>query len=123
MYWIYVESRFQASHQLTFVDGSQELLHSHLWGVVAAVCAENLNGEGLVMDFIELKTILDSAVCPLANQHLEKLACFSGRNTSSEWVARCLFDVVSPQITPPARLGYIEVTEAAGCRARYQPER
>ena len=121
MYWIFVETTFNASHQLTFADGTQEALHSHPWGVVAAVCADDLNREGLVMDFLELKKILDSATNPLGGKQLEDIGCFSGRNASAEAVARYLFDAVASRISPPARLDYIEVTEAEGCRVRYQP--
>jgi 6-pyruvoyltetrahydropterin/6-carboxytetrahydropterin synthase len=121
MYWIYIETRFQASHQLTFSNGSKEPLHTHPWRVVAGVCAETLNREGLVMDFLELGKVLESAIKPLAGKQLETLACFSGRNASAEAVARYVFDAVAPEIAPPVRLDSIEVTEAEGCRARYQP--
>lgn len=121
MYWIFVETAFCASHQLTFADGTREALHTHPWGVVAAVCADKLNSEGLVMDFLELEKVLEAAVEPLGGKQLETVGCFSGRNASAEAVARYLFDAVAARIAPPARLDYVEVTEAEGCRARYQP--
>lgn len=121
MYWIYVETEFEASHQLTFADGEYEPLHTHVWHVTAGVCAGKLNGEGMVMDFHALEQIVQSAVAPYRGKQLEIITCFSGRNASAERVARSLFDAVAPRLLPPARLGFIEVTEAAGCRARYQP--
>lgn len=122
MYWIIVEAGFEASHQLTFADGTQEALHGHLWQVTAGVYAAALNREGLVMDFVELQKILNKALTPFSGQILEKIAVFSKINASAEAVAKALFDAVAPQIKLPACLGYIEVTEAPGCRARYQPE-
>lgn len=121
MYWIFVEAGFEASHQLTFADGTQEPLHTHLWRVTAAVCAPTLSSEGLVMDFRDLERSVKAAILPLSINQIEKISYFAGRNASAEAVARYLFDSIAPQVNPPARLGYIEVTEAAGCRARYQP--
>jgi 6-pyruvoyltetrahydropterin/6-carboxytetrahydropterin synthase len=121
MYWIFTEIRFQAYHQLTFSNGSKEVLHAHPWKVVAGVCADKLNSEGLVMDFLELGKVLEVAIEPLRGKQLETLACFSGRNASAEAVARYVFDAAAPRIAPPARLDSVEVTEAEGCRARYQP--
>lgn len=123
MYWISIETEFEASHQLTFADGTQEALHPHPWQVTAAVCAEALNRDGLVMDFLLLEEIVNTAIAPYRGKQLEKTPFFSGRNTSAENVAKCLFDAIAPRITPPARLGFVEVTEAPGCRARYQPRK
>ena len=120
MYWIFVETEFEASHQLTFADGTQESLHLHPWRVTAAVCAETVNREGLVMDFHLLEEIMFTAIEPLRGKQLEKTPLFSTRNASAENLAKCLFDAASPRIPPPACLGFVEVTEAAGCRARYQ---
>lgn len=123
MYWIIVEAGFEASHRLTFADGTQESVHEHHWQVTAGVYAAELNGEGLVMDFVELRGILEAAVSPFFGQELEKTTFFVGKNASAEAVAKILFDRVAPHIKLPACLGYIEITEAAGCRARYQPQR
>lgn len=121
MYWISIETEFEASHQLTFADGTEEALHPHPWQVTAAVCAEALNRDGLVMDFHLLEEIVNTAIKPYRGKQLEKTPFFSERNASAENVAKCLFDAIAPHITPPARLGSVEVTEVAGCRARYQP--
>lgn len=120
MYWIFVETDFEASHRLTFADGTQEHLHSHRWHVMAAVGAASLNAQGLVMDFLELKQLLDEVVEPLSGQELETLPWFSETNASAEAVARSLFGALAGRIRPPARLGYIEVAEAPGCRARFE---
>ena len=121
MYWIFVETDFEASHQLTFADGTQEPLHTHVWHVTAAVCAPTLNSEGLVMDFCRLEKVLKEATAKLSQKKVENLPYFAKCNASAERVARYFFDSLAPQVEPPARLGYIEVTEAPGCRARYQP--
>ena len=71
MYWIFVEKEFQASHQLTFADGTQESAHTHLWRVTAAVYAPSLNREGLVMDFCDLEKSMKTAISSLENKKIE----------------------------------------------------
>ena len=81
-----------------------------------------LDRAGLVMDFVELERIVRSAVGPIEGKTLEWVSFFSGGNASAERVARYLFEAIYPCVAAPARLGYVEVTEAAGCRARYEAE-
>ena len=119
MYWIFVESEFEAAHGLTLADGTCEAVHLHCWHITAAVHSPSLNTEGLVMDFLELKKLLCGVIEPFAGRRLEPLPCFAGRNASAEAVAYVIFESLSQHIPPPARLAYIEVTEAAGCRARF----
>jgi 6-pyruvoyltetrahydropterin/6-carboxytetrahydropterin synthase len=121
MFSIFIEAQFEARHQVMLPDGTREPLHSHLWQVTAAVSAEELNAQGFVMDFLELKRIVKAAIAPFQRQQLEQLDCFSAGNTSAEAVAQYVFDAIAPQISPPARLAYVDIVEAAGCRARYRP--
>ncbi len=121
MYWIFVDTEFEASHGLRLADGTREEVHAHRWQVTAAVCSAELDGRGFVMDFVELKQLLDATVKPLTGKPLEKVCCFGGGNASAEAVAGLLYDALAARIVPPGRLDYIEVTEAAGCRARYRP--
>lgn len=121
MYWVFIETDFEASHGLTLADGTREPSHAHRWHVTAAVCSPELDEQGLVMDFLELQGIVAAAVEPFSGHRLEDISCFDGKNASAEAVASLLYEIVAGQITPPRRLGYVEVTEAAGCRARYQP--
>ena len=122
MYRISIDTAFKASHQLTFADGTQEPLHMHQWCVTAAVSADTLNAEGLVMDFCHLERGIQEAISPYQEKQLENTSYFAGRNASAEQVAKAIFDAVAPRIPAPARLDYVEVTEAPGCRARYQPK-
>ncbi len=119
MYTIFLESAFTAQHQLTFSDGKQEPLHAHEWKVCVAVSAQKLNSEDLVMDFEELKLLLESILQEFRDQRLETNPLFEQRNASAENVACILYQQLSPKLTDNVHLDYVEVTEATGCRARY----
>lgn len=119
MFTIFVESTFTASHQLTFSDGQQEPLHEHNWNVTLAVSADTLDKDQMVMDFEELKLLLESTLQDLRNQRLESSPLFEQQNASAENVAHLLYQQIQPKLPDTVRLDSVEVTEAAGCRARF----
>lgn len=121
MFTIFLTTSFKASHQLTFSGGVgvTEPLHEHDWQVCAAVCAEHLNEDGLVMDFEELKRLVEGILQDFRGRPLETNPLFERRNASAENVARLLYEQLKPQLPDTVRLDYVEVTEAPGCRARF----
>jgi 6-pyruvoyltetrahydropterin/6-carboxytetrahydropterin synthase len=121
MFTVMVETEFFAEHQLTMPDGGKESLHGHRWKVAAAVASEMLDSAGLAFDFHKLKDILDKIIGPWTGKRLEDCPPFRLTNASAENVARHIFDRLAGQITPPAQLCWVEVTEAEGCRVRYEP--
>ena len=114
-----MNTSFLASHQLTLKDSGTEDEHCHNWVVQIAVCAEKLNEDGFVMDFCDLKEKIQAVVAKFEGKKLEDMDCFSGVNVSAEIVARYIFDRIEPQLDTGLQLGYVEVVEAAGCRAKY----
>jgi 6-pyruvoyltetrahydropterin/6-carboxytetrahydropterin synthase len=120
MFTIIVETEFFAEHQLGMPDGNKEPLHGHRWKVTAAVAAEALDSAGLAFDFHRLKDILDKIIRPLAGRKLEECEPFGRVNASAENVARYIFDRLTGQIMPPVQLCWVEVTEADGCKVRYE---
>lgn len=119
MYTVLVEMSFKAQHQLTFSEGVQEPLHEHDWQVCAAVSSETLNQNQLVLDFEELKSLLDSILMDLRGQRLESLGFLENQNVSAEVLSRYVFDQLAPKLPNPVSLDWVEITEAPGCRARY----
>ncbi len=119
MFTILLDTEFNASHQLTFADGTQEPMHEHTWKVCVSVSAEKLDEDDLVMDFEELKLILESILQDFRGQPLETIGLFEHRNTSAENLAQILYKEVAPKLPDTVHLDYLEVTEAPHCRARY----
>ena len=119
MFTIFLTTAFTAPHQLTFSDGTQEPLHEHEWKVCAAVSADKLNAEDLVMDFEELKLLLEGALQDFRGKRLETISLLENRNASAENVARILYQQIAPKLPDTVCLDYVEITEAPNCRARY----
>jgi 6-pyruvoyltetrahydropterin/6-carboxytetrahydropterin synthase len=120
MFTVMVETEFFAEHQLVMPDGNKESLHGHTWKITAAIACETLDSAGMVFDFHQLQDILNKIIGPLNGRRLEECEPFGRVNASAENVARYIFDRLAGQITPPVQLCWVEVTEAKGCRVRYE---
>jgi len=115
-----VETEFFAEHQLLMPDGNKEQMHGHRWKITAAVASETLDSAGMAFDFHQLKDILDKIIRPLTSRRLEECEPFGRVNASAENVARYIFDRLSGQIMPPMQVCWVDITEAEGCKVRYE---
>lgn len=119
MFAISVETRFWASHQLVFADGSKEPLHGHNWAVTAEVVADKLDGNGLVMDFRRLKAALDDIIGTLAGGTLNGIDYFEQNSCSAESVTKYIFKKLEPRLPHGVRLESVRVVESPGCSAKF----
>jgi 6-pyruvoyltetrahydropterin/6-carboxytetrahydropterin synthase len=119
LYRITVNACFRAGHQLD-IFGTVEPMHEHDWQVEAAIGGEKLDENGLLFDFNRVKEMLDESVSRLKDRKLEDCEVFKGKNTSAENVAEYIYRTLKPQLPADLRLLYVEVQEAAGCKARYE---
>ncbi|MDT8302823.1 MAG: 6-carboxytetrahydropterin synthase, partial [Sedimentisphaerales bacterium] len=83
MFTISVETHFWASHQLLLPDGSKEPVHYHNWLVTAEVGSDTLNEMAVVMDFHELKRMLDNIAADFSNKALNETGSFQQNNPSA----------------------------------------
>jgi 6-pyruvoyltetrahydropterin/6-carboxytetrahydropterin synthase len=118
LYTISVTTAFRAGHQLKLSDVA-ESYHIHDWIVEAAVEGRSLDENEILFDFHKLKKILDEIVGPFNDQPLEDFQCFKNMNTSTENIARYIFDNAKKQLPKHVSLLFVELTETAGCKARY----
>lgn len=119
MFTVSVESRFWASHCLTLPDGSRERAHSHNWTVSADIDAEKLNRMGLVMDFGQLRAMIDKITGALENTPLEKIPYFENNNSSAENVARYIYEKLEAKLPDDLALKCVRVVEEPGCAAKF----
>jgi 6-pyruvoyltetrahydropterin/6-carboxytetrahydropterin synthase len=119
MYTVIVESNFSAIHGVTLPDGTVEPPHGHDWRVRAHFAAEELNEFGMVVDFEEAKRALSHVSARLEQTNLNENWEISGPCPTAEVVARHLFEQIRRQGL--ASLKKVEVTEAPGCSAAYEP--
>jgi len=98
MYEITVFSHFSSAHRLRYLHGKCEELHGHNWKVEASVVSDRLNKEGVVIDFKVLKQKVEKVVKPLDHTYLNNLPYFSGKEPSSENIAKVIFDKLKAEL-------------------------
>jgi 6-pyruvoyltetrahydropterin/6-carboxytetrahydropterin synthase len=126
MYEITVESVFAAAHAIRLPDGSLEPVHGHNWPVRVTVAADELDDIETVCDFHALQALIDDALSPWQNQHLNDCEPFADGegglkiNPTAERVAWAIAEKVRPVLPGHCRLVRVSVGEASGCTAVYQ---
>lgn len=90
MYELTVEGSFSAAHQLRHYQGECERLHGHNWKVEVSLRAERLDSLGMVMDFKELKSLINEVLGGLDHHYLNELPAFKEANPTTENIARFL---------------------------------
>lgn len=122
MYELSVELTFAASHQLRGYEGKCSRLHGHNWKVKLKIQGRELNTAGMLMDFVELKRILEMATATLDHQHLNEIPPFEELNPTSENVARYISGRVASELPENIRVVAVSVWENKRCSATYLQE-
>jgi 6-pyruvoyltetrahydropterin/6-carboxytetrahydropterin synthase len=98
MYELKIISQFAAAHQLREHRGGCENLHGHNWRVEVVVEGGELSN-GLLIDFKDIKEATKKVLVELDHKFLNDLDAFKVCNTSSELIARHIFERLSEEIT------------------------
>jgi 6-pyruvoyltetrahydropterin/6-carboxytetrahydropterin synthase len=106
MYELMIETGFSAAHQLRGYKGKCENLHGHNWKVHVHVRAESLNDIDIAVDFHELKRLANDVIAPLDHAYLNDLFPFTEINTSSENIAKWIYDSLKKKINTE----YVQLT-------------
>ena len=102
MYAVEVSGQIMFAHSFRGkVFGPAQKLHGATFVVRAAFLAEQLDGNGIVVDIGRAQEVLDAALKPLGYQNLDDLPQFKGVNTTTEFLTRYIYD----QLTAAARTG------------------
>ncbi|MFB0552361.1 MAG: 6-pyruvoyl tetrahydropterin synthase family protein [Phycisphaerae bacterium] len=123
MFTISVETSFWASHQMVLLDGSKEPVHHHNWLVSADVSSDKLNSMAVVMDFQELKEMVDDIVSEFDNVALNEISYFRQNNPSAENVAKYIYEKLRAKLPKGVKLQNIRVVEEPGCTANFSESR
>lgn len=98
MYELTVEATFSSAHQLRGYKGKCERLHGHNWRIQVTVTSDRLNEIDIVMDFHELKRIVNETISSLDHLFLNEVFPFTEINPSSENIAKWLYDSIKKRI-------------------------
>ena len=120
MYTVTIRKTFSAAHTIT-IGGTKETMHGHNFAVEISLEAKELDGEGVVTDFREIKGRADALLRELDHTYLNDLSAFRDLPPTAENIARHIFDLMEGAY-PPGRVRVADVTvwESETARARYR---
>jgi 6-pyruvoyltetrahydropterin/6-carboxytetrahydropterin synthase len=122
MYTIQVNAGFSAAHRLVAYKGKCENLHGHNWRVRARVQGKDLNGEGMLIDFGDLKRLLREVCAELDHTDINTHPHFAVHNPTAENIARWIFTRLSKSLKTENFHGTVQqvtVEETEGSSASY----
>lgn len=118
MYTVKVTADFNSAHNLRGYKGKCEDLHGHNWKVEVSACSEGLDGLGMVVDFKELKSVLNKYLEKLDHKYLNDIECFKKVNPTSENIAKYIFDGLTEDMTD-VKIKFVTVWETDTSCATY----
>lgn len=120
MFTINKEFSFSAAHSLSGLpdDHPCSRMHGHNYVVTIHLRSEQLNSQGFVRDYNELKIVKDYIYNNLDHRNLNDI--LAPLNSSAENLAKMLYYIFKPQLP---ELYAVEVSETPKTSAKYEPER
>ncbi len=122
MFEVSVEETFAAGHALRNYRGKCENVHGHNYRVSIIVEGEELDKAGLLVDFVELKRLMNGVIDQLDHKFLNDVAPFDKLNPTAENMAKYFFDEISRGLSGScgARLKEVKLWETDTSCATYR---
>jgi 6-pyruvoyl-tetrahydropterin synthase len=110
------------------VFGPAQALHGATFAVTASFRAERFDANGIVVDISRAQEVLKAALAPLNYRNLDELPQLKGANTTTEFLAKYVFDLLAEAARKgelgrkPEEISAIRVTiaESPSARAWYE---
>ena len=122
MYILSIETKFAAAHSLRDFPGKCAELHGHTWKVKVDVKCNKLDNIGVVIDFDELKEIINEIIARLDHKNLNEVEYFTFTNPTSENLARYIYHEVAQNIPEYISVKSIQVWESDTASVTYSEE-
>ena len=98
MHTICKDFTFAAAHAIRGHTGGCENLHGHNYRVRVHLQAQSLDNLGMVLDFADLKAIMQEVLGPFDHRVLNEVPPFDERNTTAELLAQHVYEEVSRRL-------------------------
>jgi 6-pyruvoyltetrahydropterin/6-carboxytetrahydropterin synthase len=95
MHTIFKDFSFSAAHAIRGHTRGCQNLHGHNYRVRVHLKAERLDELGMVLDFADLKQMMQEIVGPFDHQVINEIPPFDQRNTTAELISQYVFEKVA----------------------------
>ena len=123
MHTVFKDFQFAAAHAIRGHTRGCENLHGHNYRVRVHVAARELDALGMVLDFADLKSVVQEVLGPFDHRVINEVPPFDRRNTTAELLAEFVYDEVGRRLPEPERVRVVrvEVWENETSCAVYEP--
>jgi 6-pyruvoyltetrahydropterin/6-carboxytetrahydropterin synthase len=124
MYEVSVDQSFAAAHALRHYKGSCENLHGHNFRVQATFEGETLDQAGMLIDFLDVRDMMQEILLRLDHRNLNEVAPFDQLNPSAENIAEHFHQHLTAGVAKlpvPVRVSSVKVWETEIQSATYRP--
>jgi 6-pyruvoyltetrahydropterin/6-carboxytetrahydropterin synthase len=121
MFTVFKDYTFSAGHAIRGHQGGCQNLHGHNYRVRVHVSAARLDRLGMVIDFADLKQIVDQVVGRFDHAVINDLPPFDERNTTAELLAEYVHQEVARLLPEGRTVRRVEVWETETSCAIYEP--
>ena len=123
MHTIFKDFTFAAAHAIRGHTRGCQNLHGHNYRVRVHLQAERLDALGMVLDFADLKAIMQEVVGPFDHRVINDIPPFDERNTTAELLSEYVYEEVARRLPDRdrVRVARVEVWENDTACAVFEP--
>lgn len=124
MHTIFKDFTFSAAHAIRGHTRGCENLHGHNYRVRVHLRAERLDALGMVLDFADLKEMMQEILGPFDHRVINDISPFDERNTTAELFSQYVHEEVSRRLAGQerVRVARVDVWENDTACAIYEVE-
>jgi 6-pyruvoyltetrahydropterin/6-carboxytetrahydropterin synthase len=109
MHTIFKDFPFSAAHAIRGHTRGCQNLHGHNYRVRVHLQARELDALGMVLDFADLKAMMQEIVGPFDHQVINEIPPFDERNTTAEHLSQYVFEEVERRLAGQERVRVVRV--------------
>jgi 6-pyruvoyltetrahydropterin/6-carboxytetrahydropterin synthase len=124
MFEVAVEQGFASAHALRNYKGRCENVHGHNWKVRVVIEGEKLDQTGMLVDFLDVRSLLNEILDRIDHQFLNEIPPFDVINPSAENIAEYFYQQMTGRLaeTPvPVSIREVKIWETEIQSATYRP--
>lgn len=124
MFELTIAVNFEAAHCIRNYPGKCSRLHGHNWKVEVNIYGNTLNELGMLVDFVDLKTAVNSILENLDHYYLNEVEPFCQINPTAENIAQYIYEELEETtiFQQGVKLRSIRVWESPNSAAAYSKE-
>ena len=122
MFELIIDTDFAAAHYLRGYQGRCESLHGHNWKVRVRLQSDGLDKLGMVMDFSDVKKLVNGILHELDHSCLNDLPAFAEANPTTENIAQFIYRALAAKLPGHVRVSGVTAWETDRCGATYSED-